>query len=109
MHVLRAACHEQADTLVNRTLTLSLSGFCCSCIALLTLSSLIRIAAVSTACPHCEQHASAKCEQCSDCTLCSRILKQAADCCSVLSQVTAQKIGWLVPRVHPAAQLAASV
>ncbi len=62
MHVLLAACHEQADTRVDCTLTLVPSSFCCSCVAVLTSAILICTAAASPACPCQEQHASAKCE-----------------------------------------------
>ena len=61
MHVLLAACHEQAGTRVDCILTLTSSvSFCCSRIALLTSATLIHTAAVSLACPHHEHHAQAK-------------------------------------------------
>jgi len=60
MHVPLVACHEQAETCVDHTLMLLSSSFCCSCVALLTSAALICTAAVSTACPHREQHARAK-------------------------------------------------
>ena len=105
MHVLLAACHEQADTRVDCTLTLVPSSFCCSCKSPandLHSSSISCMSMSGTACI-------SKVQALPDCNLCARILKQAADCCSVLSQLTAQKIGWLFPRVRPAARLAASV